>query len=409
MSDTAFTVAIIGAGPAGLAAAERLAAEPGVTVTLYDRMPTPARKFLLAGRGGLNLTHSQPLERFLPHYGGSAQGLVADAIRAFAPGDLRDWADGLGEPTFVGSSGRVFPKSFKASPLLRAWLARLRNMGVGLVSRARWIGFAGDGALVVETPDGETRVRADATILALGGASWPRMGSDGAWTEILAAHGVALAPLAPMNVGVEIAWSEVFRARFAGAPLKRVAIGVDAAPDPAALSEAVVTRHGLEGTAIYARSAAIGEALEARGSATLRLDLRPDLATDALAAKIAAAPEGRTLTERLRRAGLAPAAIGLMRESAGSALPADAAALAALAKDCPLTVARMRPLDWAISTRGGITREALGAGLELAALPGVFAAGEMLDWHAPTGGYLLQGAIATGRAAAEGVLALRSR
>lgn len=409
VADTPFTVAIVGAGPAGLAAAERLAAEPGVTVTLYDRMPTPARKFLLAGRGGLNLTHSEPIDRFLPRYGGSAEALVADAIRAFAPGDLRAWADGLGETTFVGSSGRVFPMSFKASPLLRAWLARLRGLGVALVSRARWTGAAEDGALLFETPQGEMRVRTDATILALGGASWPRMGSDGAWTELLAARGVALAPLAPMNAGVEIAWSDVFRERFAGAPLKRVAIGVDAAPGPAAPTEAVVTRHGLEGTGIYARSAEIGEALDARGRATLRLDLRPELAAEALAERIAAAPKGRTLTERLRRAGLAPAAIGLMRESAGSALPAEAQALAALAKDCPLAVARMRPLEWAISTRGGIGREALGEDFALHAWPGVFAAGEMLDWHAPTGGYLLQGAIATGRAAAEGVLAQRGR
>ncbi|WP_349367742.1 TIGR03862 family flavoprotein [Salinarimonas sp.] len=399
------TVAIVGAGPAGLAAAERLAGEEGLAVILVERMPTPARKFLLAGRGGLNLTHSEPLDRFLPRYGGSADGLVADAIRAYGPGDLRAWAEGLGEPTFVGSSGRVFPKSFKASPLLRAWLARLAAQGVTLLTRARFTGFAEDGALLLETPEGEQRLATDATILALGGASWPRLGSDGAWTDLLAARGIPLASLAPMNAGVEIAWSDVFRERFAGAPLKRVAIGVDEPPDPGAITEAVATRHGLEGTGIYARSAAIGEALEARGAATLRLDLRPDLAAEALAAKIAASPKSRTTTERLRRAGLALVAIGLMRESGGGPLPPGADALAALAKDCPLPVAGLRPLDWAISSRGGVRAEGLDDRLMLRAMPGIFVAGEMLDWHAPTGGYLLQGCFATGRAAAEGALA----
>jgi uncharacterized flavoprotein (TIGR03862 family) len=398
------TVAIVGAGPAGLAAAERLSAEPGIAVVLVERMPTPARKFLLAGRGGLNLTHSEPLDRFLPRYGGSAAERVSDAIRRYGPDALRAWSAGLGEATFVGSSGRVFPTSFKASPLLRAWLARLTERGVSLLTRTRFAGFAADGALRLETPEGERRLAADATILALGGASWPRLGSDGAWTDVLAAHGVALAPLAAMNAGVEIAWSDVFRERFAGAPLKRVAIGVDAPPDPRAVTEAVVTRHGLEGTGVYARSAEIGEALEAQGAATLRLDLRPDLAVEALADRIAAVPKGRTTTERLRRAGLAPVAVGLMRESAGGPLPAAPEALAALAKECPLPAAAMRPLDRAISSRGGVRADALDAGFMLRALPGVFVAGEMLDWHAPTGGYLLQGCFATGRAAAEGAL-----
>ncbi|GGK43955.1 TIGR03862 family flavoprotein [Salinarimonas ramus] len=396
-------VVIVGAGPAGLAAAERLAQAGGVAVTIVERMPTPARKFLLAGRGGLNLTHSEPLPGFLRHYGGSAAEIVADAIGRYTPLALRDWAADLGAPTFVGSSGRVFPESFKASPLARAWLSRLERRGVRLLSRTRWTGFGPDDSLALERAGERSTLAADATILALGGASWPRLGSDGAWTAILAASGVAVAPLAPMNAGVEIAWSDVFRQRFAGMPLKRIAIGVGAPADPAAVTEAIITAQGLEGTGIYARSAEIGEALERGGAVALHLDLRPDLARDALAERIAAAPKGRTLTERLRRAGLSAPAIGLLREA--GPLPAEPAGIAARAKECILTIERMRPIERAISTRGGILADALDETLMLRALPGVFAAGEMLDWHAPTGGYLLQGCFATGRAAAEGVLA----
>lgn len=405
MTDPRPTIVVVGAGPAGLAAAERLLEHGSATVTIVERMPSPARKFLIAGRGGLNLTHTEPLPRFESRYGGSAAELVARAIARFTPDDLRAWSAALGEETFVGSSGRVFPRSFKASQLLRAWLVRLANAGARLVTRARFTGISPDGAVFLETADGPQTLPADAVVLALGGASWPRLGSDGAWTDILAAHGVALAPLAPVNVGVTIAWSSVFRERFAGEPLKRIAIGVDAPPEPGGLTEAVVTEHGLEGTGIYARSAAIGEALEARSSAVLRLDLRPDLAQEVLASKIAAARRGSTTTERLRRAGLAPVAVGLMREAAGGPLPAAPEALAALARDCPLVVGGLRPIERAISTRGGVLREALTEDLGLRALPGVFVAGEMLDWHAPTGGYLLQGAIATGRMAADGVLA----
>ncbi|MGP9821815.1 NAD(P)/FAD-dependent oxidoreductase [Salinarimonas sp. NSM] len=400
-------VVIVGAGPAGLAAAERLVEAGGVSVTLIERMPSPARKFLLAGRGGLNLTHSEPLERVLARYGGSVAPVVREAIARFTPQDLRAWADRLGEPTFVGSSGRVFPQSFKASPLARAWLARLQAAGVRLLARTRWTGFSDDGGLVVESGGEARALPADATILALGGASWSRLGSDGAWVPILAEAGVAVAPLAPMNAGVATAWSAVFRARFAGTPLKRVAIGVGRPADASDTTEAMITEHGLEGTGIYARSAHIGEALDAAGAVALHLDLRPDLDADALAARIAAAPKGRTLTERLRRAGLAPAAVGLMREA--GPLPADPEALAARAKDCVLSVASMRPIERAISTRGGVRAEALEAGLMLRVRPGVFVAGEMLDWHAPTGGYLLQGCLATGRAAAEGVLARLGR
>ncbi|MGJ3265194.1 MAG: TIGR03862 family flavoprotein [Salinarimonas sp.] len=395
-------VVVVGAGPAGLAAAERLMEAGGIAVTIVERTPSPARKFLLAGRGGLNLTHSEPLERFLGHYGGSVAPAVREAIAHFTPERLRAWVDGLGEPTFVGSSGRVFPQSFKASPLARAWLARLQASGARLLTRTRWIGFAADGALLVETGGEARALPADAAVLALGGASWSRLGSDGAWTAILAGDGIPVAPLAPMNAGVEIAWSEVVRERFAGTPLKRVAIGVARPADPAQASEAMITRHGLEGTGVYARSAEIGVALDAGGPVALHLDLRPDRDATALAARIAAAPKGRTLTERLRRAGLAPAAIGLMREA--GALPADPQALAARAKDCVLAVEAMRPPERAISHRGGVRAEALDDRFMLRARPGIFLAGGVLDWPAPTGGYLLQGCLATGRAAAEGVV-----
>lgn len=394
-------VAIVGAGPAGLAAAERLSGRGDVAVAIYERMPSPARKFLIAGRGGLNLTHSEPLDAFLARYRGSlAEDLRAD-VRAYDPAALVAWCEGLGEPTFVGSSGRVFPKSFKASPLLRAWLRRLEERGVRLVARALWTGFSPDGALVFDTLQGAMRVRADATILALGGASWPRLGSDGAWVDILARAGIPVAPLVPANVGVEIAWSPLFAERFAGTPLKRVAIAREGGGEARVASEAIVTRHGLEGTAIY-RLADLPEALAA-GPVRLRVDLRPDLDEAALAARIEAGGRKKTLTERLRRAGIPPVGAGLMREAAGAALPEDPAALARLAKAVPLVVSGLRPIERAISSAGGIPAEALVPGTRrLAARDGVFVAGEMLDWAAPTGGYLLQGAFASGvRAARE--------
>ena len=391
-------IAVIGGGPAGLAAAEILAAS-GRTVTLYDRMPSLGRKLLMAGRGGLNLTHSEPLPAFLGRYH-PAQSLTG-AIRAFPPDALRQWCAELGQPTFVGSSGRVFPESFKASPLLRAWLARLGDHGVAIRPRHRLTGIA-DGALTFDTPEGDLIVRTTATLLALGGASWPRLGSDGAWVPLLEGLGVPVAPLRPANAGFACAWSDTFRERHAGTPLKRIALTFAGETVP---GEAIVTRTGLEGGAVYALSRPLREAILAEGAARLVVDLRPDLDVEALAARLAKGRKGDSLSARLRKAaGLSPVAIGLMREAAGAALPADPGALARLIKAAPLTLTGMMGLDRAISTAGGVDLGALDGNAMLRARPGLFLAGEMLDWEAPTGGYLLQGSIAGGRAAAGGML-----
>jgi uncharacterized flavoprotein (TIGR03862 family) len=392
------TIAIIGAGPAGLIAAERLAGA-GYGVTIHERMASPARKFLLAGRGGLNLTHSEPLETFLPRYR-EARGWLEPAIDAFSPQALRDWADGLGAETFTGSSGRVFPRAMKASPLLRAWLGRLRDLGVTLAPGRLWTGWDADGALTFRLPTGETdTVRPDATLLALGGASWPRLGSDGGWVPLLAAQGVAIAPLRPANAGFLTRWSPLMRERFAGQPLKRIAIRLG---DEKVAGEAMIDAAGIEGGAVYALSAAIRETIARDGSATLRIDLRPELTEEALASRLARRRRGETLSNHLRKAaGLSPAAIALLREA--GAPPEEAGALAGRIKAVPLRLEGSMPVTRAISTAGGIAREALDARFMLKALPGVFAAGEMLDWEAPTGGYLLQGCFATGVVAASGI------
>lgn len=394
------SISIIGAGPAGLMAAERLAAA-GLCVSIHERMASPARKFLMAGRGGLNLTHSEPFERFLSRYGPAADRLKR-ALCAFTPDDLRAWAEGLGEPTFVGTSGRVFPRSFKASPLLRAWLRRLAEQGVRLLPRHHWLGWDAAGCLRFATPEGEITEQPAATLLALGGASWPRLGADGGWAELLRARGVSVRDFAPANMGVHVAWSELFRTRFAGTPLKRIAV---ACGDARARGEAVVTETGLEGGAIYAISRALREALAA-GRATLHMDLRPDLETGTLAARLAAAPSKLSFANLLRKAaGLSPVAAGLLREGLGAGRPADAGALAAVIKAVPLAVTGTGDLSRAISSAGGLDWAEMDADFQLRRLPGVFAAGEMLDWEAPTGGYLLQASFATGRAAAEGILA----
>ena len=362
-------------------AAETLAAK-GARVTVFDRMPSVGRKFLLAGRGGLNLTHSEPMERFVQRYGA---GPMEAMVRAFPPEALRGWAEALGQPTFVGSSGRVFPTAFKATPLLRAWLRRLEAMGVVFKPGHRWTGWDGR-ALRFETAVGGVSVRVDAAVLALGGASWPRLGSDGGWVPALEAAGVGVAPLRPANAGFLCDWSAVFRERFAGTPLKRIAAtfaGVTVR------GEAVVTADGIEGGVIYALSRALREAILAQGSATLVLDLRPDLDAMALVARLGG--RGVSMANAVRRAGLAPVAAGLLREGAGGPLGERIKAL-------PLRLSGMRGLDRAISTAGGVRFEAL-EGLMLAGRPGVFVAGEMLDWEAPTGGYLLQGCFASGRAA----------
>lgn len=396
----AHRVAIVGGGPAGLAAAERLA-EAGVDVVVFEQMATVGRKLLMAGRGGLNLTHGEPLETFLTRYGESRDWL-RPMIEAYPPDHVRAWADELGEQTFVGSSGRVFPKAMKASPLLRAWIARLTDRGVDIRTRHRWVGFA-DGGIVVSRGAETEIVPADAVILALGGRSWPRLGSDGTWTELLASAGVDVTPLAPSNAGVAIGWSSHVL-RHAGAPLKRIAVAFDG---QSVRGEAVITRTGLEGGAIYQVVPGVRDALARSGSARLTIDLRPDLDIDTLAADLAAVPRKSSLSTRLGKGGrLSPAAIAVLREPWGAALPPDPGALAAAVKSAPLTVTAIAGFERAISTAGGIARSAVDADLMLRAHPGIFVAGEMLDWDAPTGGYLLQATLATGRWAAEGVLRL---
>ncbi|CAO4165355.1 TIGR03862 family flavoprotein [Methylorubrum aminovorans] len=397
-------IAIVGGGPAGLAAAEWLAGA-GRPVTVYERMPSVGRKLLIAGRGGLNLTHSEPLPDFLERYAPVDPRLPA-AVEAYPPDALRAWCDELGQPTFVGSSGRVFPESFKASPLLRAWLARLDRLGVVIRTRHRLVGLE-EGALRFETPEEAQVVRPRAALLALGGASWPRLGSDGAWVPLLEESGVAVAPLRPANVGFRVPWSAHFAGRFAGEPLKRLAARIGAT---SARGEAVATADGIEGGVIYALSRPIREAVERDGVAELVLDLRPDLDAGALTARLAKSRPGESLSTRLRKAAsLSPAAIGLLREAHANALPSEAAALAAAIKAAPLRLGAPAPIARAISTAGGVAYSELDAQFMLRARPGLFLAGEMLDWEAPTGGYLLQAAFASGRAAAKGMLAWLDR
>lgn len=404
MSSHPRNVAIIGAGPAGLMAAEVLA-QGGVNVTAYDAMPSAGRKFLMAGRGGLNLTHSEPLPQFLARYREAAPHLQA-AIDAFPPNALRAWSDALGQETFIGSSGRVFPRAFKASPLLRAWLRRLDAQGVKLALRHRWTGWDEHGHLRFQTPDGTHAIEAAATVLALGGGSWPRLGSDGSWVETLSARGVNISRLRPANSGFTVAWSDIFRDRFEGQPLKGVALSFEQSN---VRGEAIVTRNGIEGGAVYALSAELREAIDRSGRVTLHIALRPDLGTNDLIAKLSAPKGKQSLSNFLRKAaGLSPVAIGLLQETAkasGAVLstmsPAD---LARLINAVPVELTGTAPIARAISTAGGISFDELDADYMLRKLPGVFAAGEMLDWEAPTGGYLLQASFATGAAAGRGVL-----
>jgi uncharacterized flavoprotein (TIGR03862 family) len=400
-------IAVVGAGPSGLMAAEILAAA-GARVTLYDHMPSPGRKLLMAGRGGLNLTHSEPLEAFLPHYG-AARAALEPAIRAFPPAALTAWCEGLGQPVFTGSSGRVFPTALKASPLLRAWLARLDSLGVAARMRHRWQGFHPEGGLAFAGPEGERlRLAPRATILALGGASWPRLGSDGGWTALLPPE-VAVAPLRPSNMGFLVPWSPIFRDRFQGEPLKRIALAFEG---ETRRGEAMVTATGIEGGAIYALSSRLREAIAASGGlVVLHLDLRPDIARPVLAARLAEPRRGQSLSGFLRKqAGLPPVAIGLVQEALHRDPPGRGGArpdqdLAGLVKALPLTLAAPQPIARAISSAGGIALGELDARFMLRRLPGVFATGEMLDWEAPTGGYLLQACFSTAVAAAQGALA----
>lgn len=391
-------VAVIGGGPAGLMAAEVIAGA-GVGVTVFDRMPTIGRKLLMAGRGGLNLTHSEPLPRFVARYGAAA-AWMGPLLAAFPPEALVAWCEGLGQPTFVGSSGRVFPKSLKASPLLRAWLKRLDGLGVRWQTRMRWVGWDAAGALAFA--DGSS-VAADAVVLALGGASWPRLGSNGGWATMLG--DIAVVPLRPANCGFVVVWSEPFRARHAGAPLKRIALSF---AGRTIRGEAMITAQGIEGGAVYQLAADLREAIAAHGEALLQIDLRPDLTPEALGQRLARPRGGASLANFLRKAaGLSPVAIGLVQEALHAG---DTRSLAALIKALPLRLTATFAIERAISTAGGIALEEIDDRLMLRRRPGVFVAGEMLDWEAPTGGYLLQGCMATGFAAGQGVLAwLRER
>ncbi|WP_288463230.1 TIGR03862 family flavoprotein [uncultured Pseudomonas sp.] len=395
-------VAVIGGGPAGLMAAETLAAA-GVPVDLFDAMPSVGRKFLLAGVGGMNITHAEEQSAFRQRYRERESG-VSPWLDSFDSNALRAWIHELGIETFVGTSGRVFPADMKAAPLLRAWLHRLREQGVRIHTRSRWLGWDAEGRLRLATPEGERLLQPQATVLALGGGSWPRLGSDGAWQAPLAARGVGLRPLEPANCGFEVAgWSDFLKTRHAGAPIKPAALAL--AGQPPRQGEFVLTDTGIEGSLVYALSAEIRTAIERDGQATLTLDLAPQRDLTELGRALAKPRGSQSLANHLRRhAGIDGARAALLRELAPPETFQDMGRLAEACKAVSLTVVRARPLAEAISSAGGVPLEALDDGLMLRQLPGVFCAGEMLDWEAPTGGYLLTACFASGRAAGQGVL-----
>ena len=398
----ALRVAVIGGGPAGLMAAQTLA-QGGVGVDVYDAMPSVGRKFLLAGRGGMNITHAEPLADFISRYGARAPHLQA-MLDDFGPEQVRAWVHGLGMATFVGTSGRVFPADMKAAPLLRAWLHRLRENGVRFHMRHRWLGGEAQ-ALLFSTPDGERTVAADAVVLALGGGSWARLGSDGAWVAPLQQRGVEVAPLQPANCGFDVDWSAHFSSRYAGQPLTTVAIVATGADGQRRQGQFVVTAGGVEGSLIYALSGALREQIAHSGSSVIYLDLLPDWTLERVIAEVGRPRGARSMSSHLQsRLGIKGVKSGLLRECLGATQFADPLGLAQAIKRLPLRLCRPRPLDEAISSAGGVRFEALEQSM-LRALPGVFAAGEMLDWEAPTGGYLLTACLASGRAAGLDVLA----
>ncbi|RZT10588.1 hypothetical protein SAMN05216319_0950 [Duganella sp. CF402] len=405
---TPFRVAVIGGGPAGLMAAQTLA-QGGVQVEVYDAMASVGRKFLLAGRSGMNITHDEAYADFVTRYGASAEAL-RPMLDAFGPQAVRDWVHGLGLETFVGTSGRVFPTDMKAAPLLRAWVHRLRESGVQFHMRHRWLGWQ-DDALRFKTEEGERLVHADAAILALGGASWARLGSDGAWMPLLAERGVEVAPLVPANCGFDVNWSEYFSSRHAGEPLMTVAvIARDAqGKEMRKQGQFVVTQGGIEGSLIYALSAALRDQIAVEGSTTIWLDLMPDWSEQRVADEVSRPRGARSMSTHLQsRLGIKGVKAGLLRECLSKEQFANEAQLAQAIKRLPVRLERARPIDEAISSAGGVKWSAL-EGTMLKAAPGVFVAGEMVDWEAPTGGYLLTGCFAGGVAAARDALAWRGR
>ncbi len=394
-------VAVVGAGPAGLIAAEVLATA-GLQVTVYEHKRSAGRKFLLAGRGGLNITHDEPLEDLLNRYG-SARTFLEPAIRAFSPQDLRDWCTLHGEPTFVGTSDRVFPQSFRAAPLLRSWLGRLADFGVKIKTGYRWVGWSdgGDPQFIIDGKTETVTATADATVFALGGASWPRVGSDGGWTKKFEAAGIDVAPLVAANCGVTVAWSDVVRSRFAGEPIKNTIFAIG---DQTSRGDSIVTESGLEGGPIYALGPELRRMFDAQSSVVMVLDMHPDISEEVLTKRLSKRRPKASVTSWLNSAGVSPVAVALGREVTSNQLPDDPAKLAHLLKTLPIEIDGLAPIERAISTAGGIRRDQVNDRFMLTNLPGTFVAGEMLDWEAPTGGYLLQACFSTGVAAADGVL-----
>lgn len=404
-------VAVMGGGPAGLMAAEALA-RGGVRVDVYDAMPSVGRKFLMAGKGGMNITHSEPIEPFLGRYG-KRRADIAPLLDVFGPDTLRAWLDELGVATFVGSSGRVFPTDMKAAPMLRAWLHRLREAGVQFHMRHKWIGWSASSSsdahgLRFATPDGERDVTADAVVFALGGGSWARLGSDAAWVPLMQQRDIPIAPLLPANCGFDADWTGYFRERYAGQPVKPVSITVEDADGTVQhrQGEFVVTSTGIEGSLVYAMSSTIRDRLLAGGEATIRLDLAPGLSAQRVIDEVTRPRGSRSMSSHLHsRIGITGVKLGLLHECLSKDDFTDAAKLAQAIKSLPLRLTRARPIDEAISSAGGIPFEALDGGLMIRQLPGVFCAGEMLDWEAPTGGYLLTACFASGLVAGRGALA----